>query len=46
MTTVTLQDVALREIEHMITLANKHGYKFGSDGTVETYLDRLDEKRV
>ncbi|MCY3613887.1 MAG: hypothetical protein OXH03_02200 [Bacteroidetes bacterium] len=46
MTTVTLQDVALREIEHGITLANKHSYRFGSDGMVETCLDWLDEKRV
>ena len=33
-------------MKHVIALANKHNYKFGSDGSVETCLDWLHEKRV
>ena len=46
MTSVMLQNVGLRDMKHVIALANKHGYKFGSNGTVETCLDWLDEKRI
>lgn len=46
MTSITLQDVGLREMKHVIELANKHNYKFGSDGTVETCLDWLDGKHI
>jgi hypothetical protein len=41
-----LQDVGLREIKHVINIANKHNYKFGSDGTVETCLDWPEEKHI
>ncbi len=46
MTSVMLQDVGLREMKHVINIANKHNYKFGSDGTVETCLDWLEEKHI
>ena len=46
MTSVIVQEVGLREMKHVIALANKHGYKFGSDGTIETCLDWLGEKSI
>ena len=46
MTSVMLRDVGLRDMKHVRALANKHNYQFGSDGTVETCLDWLEEKHI